>query len=1158
MHRSTPAVPARRDRPAARSAFAMSSLRAAPWLAAALALTLAAGVVAAAPAAHVRHGLAVSLDPGRGWLTVTDTLDVPGALVKDGEAQFLLNAALAIRGATPAVGEMPLHAPGVRAADDAARFFGINASGADLDSAATLKRYGMKLPAGGGRVVLAYDGHFDFGLSDESEQYSRGFRQTTGIVSKQGVYLSGEGFWYPHLGSDLVEYGMEVREPEGWRVIAPGNGTSRDASGLARWDSHGPVDEITVCGGPLLEYRDAAGPVETLVELRTQDDALAAKYLEATAQYLQMYRDLIGPYPYAKFAMVENFWETGYGMPSYTLLGSQVIRLPFILTSSYPHEILHNWWGNSVFVDYASGNWCEGLTAYMADHLMQEQFGRGAEYRRDDLQKYRSYVRAGRDFPLSEFRSRHSAATEAVGYGKSLMLFHMIRRRIGDDAFRAWAARFYREYRGKQASFADIRASVEAVSGQDFARLFADQVGKPGAAALEVQVTGVRETGGGFEVRGVLKQAQKGPALLVDVPVVVQTAGTPVIDTVRSETAATPFTIRTHDRPLALQVDPAYDVFRLLDPRETPPSIGQVFGEPRVLAVLPSKAPAAEVAAWRALVEGWKSDAQSPEFRTDAEVRTLPADRAVWVLGKDNALAKTLFAPGADFAIAAGSLTVGGESMPLAGHCGVLVRRHPGNVEKAVGWIFADRLDALPGLGRKLPHYGKYSWLGFDGEEPVNVLKGQWSALDSPLRVDLRPAAQRAVALAPLVLPAGEPLATLPPVFSQQALMAHVTWLSAPEREGRGVGTQGLAAAADYVAEAFRKAGLEPGGDGGTFFQSFTSTRSPSGKPVTLRNVVAILRGTDPALAGQSALLTAHYDHLGFGWPDVHKGDEGKLHPGADDNASGVAVMLELARTLAAGERPKRTLVFVAFTGEESGLQGSRWYVDHPAFPLGKIEGVINLDTVGRLGGRKVSIIATGTASEWQHIFRGAGFVTGLEPKLIPEALESSDQKSFIDRGVPAVQVFTEAHADYHRPGDTADKIDGEGLVKVATFVREAIQYLGDRAEPLTNTIANAKPAAPAGGAPAAGAGRRVSFGTLPDFAFEGPGVRVDAVTPDSPAARAGVQAGDVLVRIDGKPVADLKAFSDLLRGMTPGQTVRAVVLRGGAEHELSVTVAER
>jgi hypothetical protein len=1134
---------------------------------------------ATADAARVRHGLHVTLDPGRGWLTVTDTLTIPAAAVRGGEAQFLLHSALEVGASEPAITGLPLRPAGTgrdahtRAKDDAARFFGTDASTADLYVAGRLKRYRVALPSGGGTVLLRYAGRFDFGLSDEKEQYTRGFRQTAGIVSKDGVYLAGDGFWYPRLDRGLVEYGLEAVQPEGWHVISAGNGTSRDTSGVARWDSHGAVDEITLVGGPLTVYRDAAGPVETLVYLRQKDDALAARYLEATAQYLELYRGLIGPYPHGKFALVENFWETGYGMPSYTLLGSQVIRLPFILTSSYPHEILHNWWGNSVFVDTEGGNWCEGLTAYMADHLIQEQRGRGEEYRRDVLQKYRSYVREGRDFPLTEFRSRHSAATEAVGYGKTLMLFHMIRTRIGDDAFRTWAARFYRDYRGRQASFADVRASLEAVSGQDLGRLFADHVAKPGAAALQVSVAGVREAGGGFEVAGTLRQTQPGPPLLLDVPIVIQTAGKPVIETVRSAAAETPFAIRTAERPLAFQVDPSYDVFRLLDPRETPASIGQLFGDSKLLAVLPSKAPPAEIEAWRALIGGWKNESQQMEFTTDAELKELPRDRAVWFVGFENEKGSTYFASGSDFAfVDQYSLHIGGAAGEALAFdksgSAVLVRRNPANPEEAIGLIVAKDMAALPALGRKLPHYGKYSYLGFQTESAENMLKGQWSATDSPLRVDLRPAGERGAVAAAIALPPRKALAELPPVFSQQALMDHVAWLSAPERQGRGIGTRGIDAAADTIAAAFKAMGLEPGGDPGSYFQSFGSPRSPSGKPVTLRNVIGMLRGTNPGWRGQSALLTAHYDHLGFGWPDVHKGDEGRLHPGADDNASGVAVMLELARALAAGEKPQRTIVFIAFSGEEAGRLGSRHYVDHPAFPLDSAIGVINLDTVGRLFGRKVSVIATGSASEWQHIFRGAGFVTGVEGRMIPEALESSDQQSFIDRGVPAVQIFTDPHPDYHRPGDTADKIDGPGLVKVAAFVKEGIQYLGERPEPLTNTIASMKgaPSSPAttgpssaGGAAAPGSqSRRVSFGTLPDFAFAGPGVKVAGVTPGSPAERAGVKEGDVLLKLDGKEIADLRAFSGMLRGLSPGQTVKVVLDRGGETRTLEVTVVER
>jgi aminopeptidase N len=1123
--------------------------------------TVLAGVLlgacpGAATAALLHHELRVSVDPERHWLSVVDTLTVPAG--GTGEVRFLLNGALRVTSSTPAAVETPAGSVG--------RFAGINASGEDLVAQGKVKGYRVPVPREGGQVRIEYEGRFDFGLSDQKEEYTRGFRETAGIVSPEGLYLAGNGFWYPYVNEDLVEFDLEASLPEGWHAIAPGNGTSRDGDGRARWDSHGPVDEITLVGGPLLRYREAAGPVEALVFLREKDDALAGRYLTATAQYIEMYRGLIGPYPYGKFALVENFWETGYGMPSFTLLGPQVIRFPFILTSSFPHEILHNWWGNSVFVDYDTGNWCEGLTAYMADHLIQEQRGRGEEYRRDTLQKYRDYVKEGRDFPLSEFRSRHSAATEAVGYGKALMLFHMLRRRVGDDTFRAWDARFYREYRGKRASFADVRRSMEAVSGQDLARFFDDHVGRPGAARLAVSAEPpAAAPGGGYLVSGVLRQTQDDAPLELDVPLVVETDGKAVETTVRSTSAETRFEVPTAGRPLALLVDPRFDVFRLLDPRETPASIGQIFGEPRILAVLPSRASAEEIAGYRALVEGWTSESHQSEIRTDAEVRELPAYRAVWLLGRSNALAPAVFASGGDYALDGEKLVVGRESMPLGGHTVVLVRRHPASPDKAVGWIFADGTAPLPGLGRKLPHYGKYSYLGFEGDEPTNVLKGQWATADSPLQIDLRGASERQAPLAPPALAPRAALAELPPVFSEKALLDRVAWLSAPEREGRGVGTKGLEAAAEYIAAAFAASGLEPGGDGSTYYQSFTSPTSPEGGPVTLRNVVGILRGSEAGWSGQSAVLSAHYDHLGRGWPDVHRGDEGKLHPGADDNASGVAVLLELARVLASGERPKRSIVFVAFSGEEAGLLGSRHYVEHPPFPLDRTIGVINLDTVGRLFDQKVSVIATGTATEWPHIFRGAGFVTGVEGTMIPEALESSDQKSFIDRGVPAVQIFTGPHPDYHRPGDTPDKIDGPGLVKVAAFVKEGIAYLGERAEPLTSTIVASKPGAPSGatGRPAAApgerpGGRRVSFGTMPDFAFGGPGVRVAGVTPGSPAEKAGVREGDVLLSVDGRDVADLRGFAAILGELKPGQTVAVVLRRGEREETLAVTVVER
>jgi hypothetical protein len=1125
-----------------------------PFAACILAATLAAAPAfaqtAPAPAAGPHHRLDIRLDPAGHRLAATDEVTWPGGS-PSGPRTFVLNAALSITRAEPAVIEVPVA--------DALRELGLDAS-----SRVPLKAYRVSPAVAAPSLILAYEGAINVPLSDPKEEYTRGFRETTGLIGPEGVYLAGSTVWHPRFGTELITFDVTASAPGTWHVISQGNGTSRGTDGRAHWNSGGSMDEIYVVGGPLQQFKDSAGAIETLVYLHERDASLAGKYLAATAQYLEMYRSLIGPYPYGKFALIENFWETGYGMPTFTLLGAQVIRFPFIINSSYPHEILHNWWGNSVFVDYDGGNWCEGLTAYLADHLIQEQRGTADEYRRSTLQKYRDYVRTGRDFPLAEFRERFSAATEAVGYGKALMGYHALRLSIGDDAFRATFARFYREFKGKRATFRDIQRVAEAVSGKPLGWIFDDLVTRAGAPVLEVKAgsPGVRQDGARFVVDGTLRQTQTGAPFIVDVPIVVQTERGLTAARVRLDKSEQAFSITTEHRPLALSVDPRFDVFRRLDPRETPPSIGQIFGEPEILAVLPSDAGAAAIAAYRELLQGWQSESHRITVTLDTAIKTLPPERAAWIIGRTNRLAATLFGGHPGLRVDAAGVEVDGEKMPLADHTLIATFRHPGNVEKAIGWIVAEPLAALPGLGRKLPHYGKYSYLGFQGDEPANIIKGQWQQSDSPLRVDLRPEGQREGKLPLLPADTRKALAELPPVFSQQSLREHVAFLASPELKGRGLGSAGLEKAAQYVADRFKAYGLAPGGDGASYFQRFTVQKGEDGRPHDVANVIGILPGSNDALKGQSAILGAHLDHLGLGWPDVHAGDEGKVHPGADDNASGVAVMLELARVLAAGERPPRSVIFIAFTGEEAGRLGSKYYASHPVRPLAQTEGMINLDTVGRLGAQKVTALGTGTATEWQHIFRGASFVTGVESRSVPESIESSDQVSFTEQNVPAVQIFTAAHADYHRPGDTADKIDVAGLAKVAAFVKEGIVYLAERPEPLTNTIGPAAPKPQAGGLaapkPQAEAGRRVSFGTVPDFAFPGPGVKVTGLVPDSPAAKAGVREGDIIMRINGADVANLQEFSNLLRSLSPGQTVAVVLRRGAEDVQVSVTVAER
>ena len=1109
--------------------------------------------------------LNVEISPTTHQLAASATVTLPTKSAGQ-RVEFLLAAPLVIDSSEPAV---------VRVAGDArVGFSGINGSSAALGESGRAARYRVQLAADQHAITLHYHGEVNFGFETPAQEYARGFKETMGTIGPDGVYLAGSSLWIPYLGDGLFTFELTARAPDGWQLISPGNGTARSAAGSAHWSSSLPVDELHIVGGPLTSYVRAAGAVQAQVYLRSKDDALAGKYLEATARYLEMYRSLIGPYPYEKFALVENFWETGYGMPSFTLLGSQIIRFPFIIASSYPHEILHNWWGNSVFVDYQGGNWCEGLTAYLADHLLKEQMGQGGEYRRDTLKKYRDFVGAAQDFPLTQFRTRHSPATEAVGYGKALMTFHMLRNLVGDDAYRRALQRFYRDERGKRASFDDIRRAHEAISNRDLDAFFKQWVTRTGAPDLRVIDAVVKPSAAGYLVSATLHQQQREAVFALDVPVRLQTATGIVEKRIAVTARDTRFSIAASAEPLGLQVDPEFDLFRLLDARETAPSLGQVFGEATVIAVMPAAADGAHLDAYRAMLDAWRSPNTTLTITSDAALKALPADAAAWVFGRDNKLAARLFASDAasGYVADATGVLAKGERFDFRGHSLVVVRRNPQNAAKAVAWIAVDPLAAAPALARKLPHYGKYSYLGFDGDEPTNKLKGEWTASDSPLRVDLRPVANRVSALPAIKATPRPALAELPSLFNEQAMLQSVRWLAAPEREGRGLGTNGLRAAGDYVAAQMRAATLTPGGDGGSYFQEFpvesvmatngSVASAPVKRGTTARNVVGVLRGSNPAFDGQWIIVSAHYDHLGRNGVGVRVSELGQVHPGADDNASGTAVMLELARSFAASGTIQRTVVFIGFSAEEAKLQGSRYFAAHATpLSLSGLRAVVNLDTVGRLGDNPLSVLATGTAAEWAPIVQGVGLETGINIRSVAGAGEASDQQSFIARGIPGVQLFSGANLDYHRPTDTADKVDGAGLVKVAIAAREIVSYLAERTTPLTVTIGApgvAVDSATAASSPGSGGTRRVSLGLVPDYAFTGMGVRADAVTADSSAANAGLQAGDVLVELGGSSMTNLSVFSDKLKTFSPGDTVKIVVVRRGERIEKMVKLSQR
>src|SRR5262249_34359310 len=294
--------------------------------------------------------------------------------------------------------------------------------------------------------------------------------------------------------------------------------------------------------------------------------------------------------------------------------------------------------------------------------------------------------------------------------------------------------------------------------------------------------------------------------------------------------------------------------------------------------------------------------------------------------------------------------------------------------------------------------------------------------------------------------------------------------------------------------------------------------------------------------------------------PDARAGANGQLHPGADDNASGVAVMLELAR-LMADARPERSVIFAAFAGEEEGLLGARNYVkaaQKPGAPFalsGQIAD-LNLDTVGRLADGKITIFGTGSARELPFIFMGASAVTGIPTQAVAQEINASDDRAFVEAGVPAVQLFASVASDYHRPSDTSDKIDYAGLGQVAAILKEAADYLAARTEPL-NFSGNA-PTAQSLAPVAPTAARRAATGIVPDMTDQGEGVRVGSVQPGSGAENAGLKPGDRLLALGGVKTSNLRALADALRELQPGQTVEVEFARDATILSGTLRLGER
>ncbi len=451
----------------------------------------------------------------------------------------------------------------------------------------------LDIPKTGGSgtvpVTVVYSAVYNDSLplnSGSSEDPTYGIN---GVISAQGTFLGAGAGWYPAPPSTPRTRSIRISAPAGIEAVTNGKRVSRGTAGAIThsvWEEANPVGILSLCAGPYRIEEKRVDGVDLYTYFYPQNAALSSRYLEAAAKYLRFYSDLFGPYPFEKFAVVENFFPTGYGFPSFTLLGGSIIRLPFIIDTSFPHEIAHSWWGNGIDVDQREGNWSEGLVTYLADYLLKEKRSatEGRDYRRQLLADYASLVAPDSDFPLSGFTSRVDPASRTIGYGKSAMVFHMIRSEIGDRAFFGALRDLCRERMYRSAAWSDFERTFSRSSGRDVSSIMKQWFSRPSGPHFVLSNVTRRQEVTGWVVSGTI--VQTAPYYEMRLPLLLETDGIPVRKILPVSQGVTTFNISGPAEPRRVSLDPDADLFRVLDPGEIPVTVNSIKGSKQLLAVM--------------------------------------------------------------------------------------------------------------------------------------------------------------------------------------------------------------------------------------------------------------------------------------------------------------------------------------------------------------------------------------------------------------------------------------------------------------------------------------------------------------------------------------------------------------------------------------------
>ena len=484
--------------------------------------------------------------------------------------------------------------------------------------------------------------------------------ETAGHIGPEGVYVSSESSWYPDVPESLSTYALLVAVPKGWTAVTQGKAGESHAcpAGLCRddnmvlteWAVTKPSEALTLVANTfVMTFRDWTARTGQRIRLSTYlfpDDAhLAEEYLDATARYLDVYIPLLGPYPFEKFAVVENFFASGLGMPSFTLLGSGIVKRHYVQAYALGHEIVHSWIGNDVFNRAERGNWVEGLTTYLANyywHELMEDRAQAQDQRRLMVQSYNLHVPPERDYPVAQFTQKSDEHDNAIGYQKAAMLFHLLRQEVGEETFWRALKNLVARYRGRHAEWHDLERVFAEESRQDLRWFFAQWMEQDGAPTLSLSDAVARPVAGQpaqvFQLEATIVQLNKPFRLPLQLRIRMEGEREQML-TVPLRSSRETISVTVPARPIAIDLDPEFMTFRRIPRRSLSPVLNHYVTDRRRSVLMAFTDEPGHPSPFRSVVarieaqEQKKSTGERTAIALLAQDGLLPQEGSVLVLG---------------------------------------------------------------------------------------------------------------------------------------------------------------------------------------------------------------------------------------------------------------------------------------------------------------------------------------------------------------------------------------------------------------------------------------------------------------------------------------------------------------------------------------------